>query len=160
MRAPKPRDHRLRLAMHPAGVDEPQAENGAGQLTAEKNVRGDVAHAGEREVLIDHLDAGLANAARLLADDGDAVEADLASVGTIDAGDRLHQRRFACAVVADERHRAACVDREADAAQSFDGAERFADILEFKKAHRRQPSLLLMRSSQTARISTAPIAIC
>ena len=39
-----------------------------------------------------------------------------------------------------------------DAAQSFDGAEGLADVLEFKKAHRRQPSLLLMRSSQTARI--------
>ena len=141
-------------------VDEPHAEDGARQLTAEKNVRGDVAHAGEREVLVDHLDASLADLAGILADDRDAVEADLAGVGTMDAGDRLHQRRFARAIVADERDRAARLNRKGDAAQSFDGAEGLADVLEFEQAHRRQPCLLLMRSSQTARISTAPMAIC
>ena len=141
-------------------IDEPHAEDGARELTAEKNVRRDIAHAGEREVLVDHFDAGLANLAGILADNGDAVEADLAGVGTMDAGDRLHQRRFARAIVADERNRAARLDRKGHAAQSFNGAEGLADVLEFEQAHRRQPALLLMRSSQTARINTAPMAIC
>ena len=49
---------------------------GARQLPAEEDVRGDVAHAGEREILVDHLDAGLTDFAGILADDRDAVEAD------------------------------------------------------------------------------------
>ena len=85
---------------------------------------------------------------------------DIAVVGAIDAGDRLHQRRFSSAVVADEADDAARFHGEGDAAQRLDRSERLAHVLEFEKAHRRQPPELLMRSSQTARISTAPIAIC
>src|SRR3984957_6760790 len=68
----EPRDHRLGFVAHAVGVDEPHAENGARELTAEKNIRGDVPHAGKREVLVDHLNTGLANATRILADDGGA----------------------------------------------------------------------------------------
>ena len=70
-----------------------------------------------------------ADLARILADNRDAVEADLAGVGPMDAGDRLHQRRLAGAIVADERDRAARLDEKVTPAQRFDGAEGLADVL-------------------------------
>src|SRR5574337_926678 len=156
----EPRHHLFGFAAHAFRIDELHAQHAARQFPAEKDVRGDVAHAREREILIDHLDPGLADLARVLADERNAVEADVAFVGRVDAGDRLHQRRFAGAVVADQGDGAAGLDREGDAAQSLDRAERLAHVRKFEQAHRRQPPLLLMRSSQTARIKTAPMAIC
>ena len=160
MRGAKPSDHRLGFAAHLLCVDEPDSQDGARKLPAEKYVRSNVAHPGEREVLVDHLDPRLADFAGILADYGNAVEVDVAAVGPVHAGDRLHERRLAGPVVANQRYRAAGLDRERDPAQSLDRAESLADVLQLEKTHRRQPSLLLMRSSQTARISTAPMAIC
>ena len=56
-------DHRLGFGAHALGVDQLEAEHVARQLAAEEDVGGDVAHAGQREVLVDHLDARLADVA-------------------------------------------------------------------------------------------------
>ena len=143
------------------GVDQLDAEQRARQLAAEEDVGGDVAHAGEREVLVDHLDAGRADVAGVLADERARRR----------SGSRRRPARWTPVIVfisvdlpaplsptsADHRAR---LDRERDAAQRLDRAEILADVLELEQAHRRRPSALLMRSSQTASTSTAPMAIC
>ncbi len=57
----------------------------------------------------------------------------VAVVGGVDAGDRLHQRRLAGAVVADQADDLAGVDGEVDPVQSLDRAESLADSLELEE---------------------------
>jgi hypothetical protein len=51
----------------------------------------------------------------------------------VDAGDRLHHRRLAGAVVADEADDLASVDGEVDPVQSLDRAESLAHSLQLEQ---------------------------
>ena len=66
-----------------------------------------------------------------------AVEFDRAGIGAVDAGDGLHQRRLAGAIVADEADHFARLDREVDAMQHVDRAKTLADAVEGEKGHTR-----------------------
>ena len=65
---------------------------------------------GERAVLEDRLDAGLARARGVPAGDRLAADDDLAAGRLDDAGEDLDERRFAGAVVADQADDLAAVD--------------------------------------------------
>ena len=75
----EPVDHRLRpRRVHRGLVDDArnQPEHGSGRLAAEEDVGGDVLLLGERQVLVDHLDAEPAALRRDRVPDVAAVEAD------------------------------------------------------------------------------------
>ena len=129
--------------LHPHLVEltRDPAEAGRDLLATEEEVGDDVEVVAEREVLVDGRDP---ERGRVLGS-GDrdllAVEADRALVGRVDAGDRLHQRRLAGAVVADEAHDLAGADGEVDPVQSLDRAESLADSLQLEEGSRRCSSL-------------------
>ena len=62
-----------------------------------------------------------------------ALEDDAAGACRQAAGDDLHQRRLASAIVAEKGHHFAAADIEADVLQGFDGAEALGDVLEMKQ---------------------------
>ena len=66
--------------------------------------------------------------------DGDvlAFETNGAFVGLHNAGDDIHQRGLARAVLAAQRVNFAALQREIDPGQRFDGAEGFRDVADFK----------------------------
>ncbi len=154
-------DHGLRLLLDARAVDhaDRHAEQALGGLSPQEDVGGDVLHSREGEVLIDHLDPALADLAWRMAADVGAVEVNRAAIRLVDAGDDLHQGRFAGTVVADQSHDFAGIDLEIDAEQDLDRPEMLLDAVEFEQAHR-WPRARLTWSSQTASTSTAPIAIC
>src|SRR5271170_3856660 len=82
-------------------------------LAPEKDVGADVEIVGEREVLIDGLDSGVPRVHWACERDRSAVEQDFAIIRRVDAGDAFDQRRFACAVVAEEANDLAAADVEA-----------------------------------------------
>ena len=102
-------------------------------LAAEEEVGDDVEVVAEREVLVDGRDPQCGRVLGLGDRDLLAVEADRAVVGGVDAGDRLHQRRLAGAVVADEADDLAGVDGEVDPVQRLDRAESLADSLQLEE---------------------------
>ena len=137
-----------------------EAEQLLRRLAAEEDVARHVLLLGERQVLVDHLDAELAPRAGIELQDVAAVEGDRAGIGAVDAGDGLHQRRLAGAVVADQADHLAGRDGEVDAVQHVDRAKALADAGEREQRHTRLSLRIWYWSMKTARISTAPIAIC
>ena len=97
-------------------------------LAPEVHVLDDVEVVGEREVLVDDLDAEVRGVLRPVDVDRRALEEDLAAVDRVDAGDALDQRRLAGAVVADERHDLAGGDVEVHLVQRLDRAEGLGDL--------------------------------
>ena len=89
-----------------------------------------------------------------------AAEGDRAGIGAVDAGDGLHQRRLAGAIVADQPDHFAGLDGEIDAVQHVDRAEALPDAGKREQAHTRLSLRIWYWSMKTASISTAPIAIC
>ena len=134
------------------------------QLAAEEDVGGDVEVVGQREVLVDRLDPVAAGVDRAGEADGLAVQADLALVGGVDAGDALDQRRLAGAVVAEEAHHLAGVDVEAERADGGEAAEALGDVAdgEDRLGHvggpwRARPTMRSRDwSMSTAMMTTAP----
>jgi hypothetical protein len=61
-----------------------------------------------------------------------ALPAELAVVGSHDAGEDLQQRRLAGAVLADHAVHLAGLDAEAHVGQRANGAERLGDVLELE----------------------------
>ena len=102
-------------------------EAAARDLAAEEQVGGGVEVGGEREVLVDGLDAERAGLERRGDRHRPALEEDLAGVGRLDARQALHERALAGAVVADERDDLARVDGEVRAAQRAHAAEPLDD---------------------------------
>ena len=94
------REHAARLRMRPDAVD--RARDPARKLAAEEDILGDVQVGNERELLEDDGDpepagvGGRRDAHRL------AFEQELAAVGMVGAVQRLDQRRFARAVLAEQ----------------------------------------------------------
>jgi hypothetical protein len=99
-------------------------------LAAEEYVGDDVEVVTQGEILIDGRDPQFGGV--LGAGDRDffPFEANVAGIRRVDPRDRLHQRRLAGAVVADEADDLAGVDGEVDPVQSLDRAESLAYILQ------------------------------
>ena len=99
----------------------------AARLAAEEEVARDIEIVAERQVLVDHLDAGGARIPRRREGRAPAVDQDLAAVGLLRAGEDLHQRRFAGAVVAEDAEHFAGMDGEVDGTEGGDGAVGLRD---------------------------------
>jgi hypothetical protein len=97
---------------------------------AEDEVGDDVEVVAEGEVLVDGRDSQFGRVLGAFDPHFLAVEADRPLVGGLDAGDGLHHRRLAGAVVADEADDLAGVHGEVDPVQSLDRAEPLADFLQ------------------------------
>ena len=139
MRGPKLRladllEQRRRLALHRAAVDDAAR----GRLAAEEHVLGHRAVGQQVELLVDDPDAGGLRRVRVAERDLLAVDADRPVVGRVDAGEHLHQRRLAGAVLADDRVDLAGAQVEVDAVQHLDADEALADArhLEQRRAAR------------------------
>ena len=90
---------RARLAAHRRPVEHARAR----QLAAEEEIGGDVEARHEVELLEDRGDAGGLRGARVGEAHRLAVDPHLAGVGRDDAGEDVHQRRLAGAVLAEQR---------------------------------------------------------
>ena len=97
------------------------------RLAADKDVfrHGQVLH--EVQLLVDDADAERLRVARAVDLDLLAKKLDRAAVARVDAGQHLHERRFAGAVFADERHDLALADLELRIVQRVDAREVFLD---------------------------------
>ena len=97
-------------------------------LAAGIDVLGDAERADEAALLVDHGDAGLGRALLVEAGDRRAVELDGAAVGPVDAGDEMHQRRLAGAVLADQRMDLAAPHLERDVVDGPHAREGLDDV--------------------------------
>ena len=98
------------------------------RLTAGIDVLRDAQRADEAALLIDHGDAGVGGALLVQAGDRRAVELDRAAVRLIDAGDEVHERRLAGAVLADQRVHLAAPDLERHVVDRAHAGESLDDI--------------------------------
>ena len=114
-----------RLDVHPRGVNRP-GETPA-EFASEEDVLGDVEVRHQREFLKDHGDAQAArvrwrcDAHRL------PQEQELTAVRMVRAAERLHQRRFAGAVLPEQDVDLTGVDRQRDVIERTDAGKRFRD---------------------------------
>ena len=97
-------------------------------LAAEEDVGGDGHLGDEVQLLVDDPDTGILGLARARERHGAAVEDDLALVVGDRAGEDLHQRALARAVLAAERVDLARPRRQAHVAQGVDAAEVLGDV--------------------------------
>ena len=84
----------------------------------------------EREILVHRLDALFSRVAGRGEAHGLAVDADLALVRRIEAGEALHEGRLAGTVVADDRGDLSGADSERGALQGMDVAERLVHVVD------------------------------
>ncbi len=103
------------------------------QLAAEVHVLDDVEVVAESEILVDDLDPEARRVLRPVDADRLALEEDLAAVGGVRAGDGLHERGLARAVVADERHHLAAPDLEVDVGERLHRPEGLRDVTKLEK---------------------------
>src|SRR4051794_7720027 len=124
-----------------AAVDAGQeAERAADRLAAEEDVLADVEVIGERQVLVDGLDAALAGVAGACEGGPLALVPELAVVRLEDARDHLDEGGFAGPVVAGERQDLAAAQLEADLLERVDAAEALADLVAAQDGLGHQPS--------------------
>ena len=97
------------------------------QLAPEEDVGDDVEVLAQREVLEHRGDAEIERRAGSGSVTGLPPKRDRAGAGLVDAGENLHQRRLAGAVVADQRDHFAGVHVELDVGQGRDRAEVLRD---------------------------------
>ena len=113
--------------MRLAGAADARFAGVPGSL-AEHDVLPDREVVGEQEVLEDHADAGRDRVGRRAEVLFDAVDDDRALVGPVGAVERLHQRRLARAVLADDGVDRAGANREVDAVVGHDAREALDDV--------------------------------
>src|SRR6476469_8889196 len=109
---------------------EPEA---GGLLATEEHVLDDVEVVAQREVLVDDLDAQGGDVARAVDLDVLALEAVVAAVAAVDAGDDLDQRGLPGAVVADQGRDLSGVDGEVDVVQDMHHAEALVDSAQLEQ---------------------------
>ena len=116
---------RLRDLAHlaPPGL---AAEPEARPVPAEEDVLGDRERLDQPEVLVHHADAGVERVARAAEGHALAVQADLTLVRPVQAGEHVHERRLAGAVLAEERvHLAARAPRSVTPSLATTPGNRF-----------------------------------
>ena len=119
---------------HPPPGDDAHPVHG---LRPEKDVLGHAQFLRDGELLMHHADAGGQRVARGAEMDRLPVDAHGPGIGGMDAGDDLHHRAFAGAVLAGQSVDLAGVQREVDTAQRLDAAKR----LRTRRSVRAAPSL-------------------
>ena len=127
-----------RRLLHRRPVEELERAEAPPPLAAEKDIGGNIEIAAEREVLVDHLDAGGAGIERA-AEATSRPSKRMVPVGRrVEAGQDFHQRRLAGAVVADQPDSLGRADREIDAVEGDNGSESLGDFrqLEQRLGHR------------------------
>ena len=102
---------------------------GVGRLVAEKHVLGHRQIRRDAKLLMHHGNAGGTRVARRPEPDLLSVQQEAAGKLRVHAGDDLHQRAFARAVLADETMDLAGEKREVDPTQRLDAAKGLADPL-------------------------------
>jgi hypothetical protein len=113
----QPRQQRLRLALHAAPVNAPQAGRAAPRVVAGKDVLGHREVGAQVHLLVDRADAQLLRRRRRGRAHRLAVQQQLASVGREHAGEQLDQRRLAGAVLAHQRVHLSGAQAQAHAVQ-------------------------------------------
>ena len=88
----------------------------------------------EGELLVDHGQAAGARVGRASGAPGLAVEGHAPAVGRLDAGEDLHERALAGAVLSEDRMHLARASLELDAAEGDGQAERLAEVAEYDAA--------------------------
>ena len=113
--------HRLHagLVEHPAVLE----------LAAEEHVLDDVEVVAQREVLVDDLHAQRRHIVGAMHGHRSALEQVGAGIDGMDAGDRLHQRRLACAVVAYQSGHLTGINPEVDVVEHMHNAETLVHTL-------------------------------
>ena len=111
-------------------------------FTAEEDICADVEIVGEREVLVDRLDARAARLHRTCELNRLAVEDDLAVFRRVDSGDAFDKRRLARAVVAEQADHLAGRDVETHVVDGDEAAEHFREAAdgEQRRTHRKAPA--------------------
>ena len=105
------------------------------RLVAEEDVLGDAEFRRDAELLMDHADPGRQRVARRAEMHVLSVDAHAPCVGAVDAGDDLHHRALARAVLAGQTMDLTGEQREVDLAKRLDAAKRLRDALEFEQRH-------------------------
>ena len=108
-------------------LDSSSTTPASNPLPAQEHVGHDVEVVGEREILVDDLDAEPGGVAGAVDVDRLALVAHLALVERVDADDALDQRRLAGTVVADQSHDLTATNLEIDPVERLDGAEGLGD---------------------------------
>src|SRR5215471_15691463 len=90
----------------------------------------------EREILVDHLDAGGACIGGLVEMYRASLKQHLATRRREISGDDLDERGFSGAVVAHQPHDLARLKRKVDVRYRLDGAEMLGNALELENSHR------------------------
>jgi hypothetical protein len=121
---------RCRSLVHRGMVEKRERPNLASQFAPEKNVGGRRQIIGQRQILVDDLNADGAGIHRSGEMNLLVLEQNLAVRGREIARDDLHQCRLAGAVVAHQADDFAGSDREIDMGQGPDGAEFLPDVLQ------------------------------
>ena len=98
----------------------------AGQ--AEHDVLRGAQHVDELEMLVDHADAEVEGVLRRADHHVPAVDGDRALVGEVNAGEHIHQRGLAAAVLAEQRQDLAAIDVKPDLVVGHDPAEALGDV--------------------------------
>ena len=106
------------------------------RLGAEKNILGHAQFRRDAELLMHHADAGGQRVAGGAEMDLPLVDAHGSAIGGMDAGDDLHHRAFAGAVLAGETMNLAGVQGEVDIPKRLDAAKRLRNVGQFKQRHR------------------------
>ncbi|EDT08834.1 conserved hypothetical protein [Paraburkholderia graminis C4D1M] len=140
----------VRAALHGFPVDQPEAA----RLASEKDVLRDRAERHQIDFLVDRADARLARFLRRAEIGFASVEANRARAFPIRAGEDLDERRFARAVLTDQRMHFARRHGQPRAFQRGDTAERDVDVL-----HVEQRSLSHRASSIIERTETTKRAL-
>ena len=120
-------EDRLGLAEH-----LPPADHGAAILMADENVLGDVQIGKQQRFLIDRRDAHALRLGGARDRDRPPCQQDLATVGLMDAGDDLDQRRLAGAVLAQQRVDFAGMERERDVVEGLCRVEALGDAADIQ----------------------------
>ncbi len=108
--------------VHGAVVDDRERTDALADLPAQKDVLACRHVVAEREVLIDDLDAVAARIDRVRHRNSLPIDVDRAGGRRIVAGDHLHDRRLAGAIVAHQAHDLARLQRQRDVVHGVDGA--------------------------------------
>ncbi len=115
--------HRGTVAQHPCPIHQRASH----RFAAKKEIARPVQLRHQARVLVHHRDALRESIAGRVDPHAGTVHADLARIGAIDAGQDAHERRFAGAVLADQRVDFAGTDVERDRVQGADAGEAFRD---------------------------------
>jgi hypothetical protein len=141
------REEGVRVLVQPPLVEPPAAP----RLAADEDVlrRGQVVH--QVEFLMDDADAQLLGGARARDVDGLAIEAHLAAVFRVDAGEDLHQRGLAGAVLAHQRVHLVGQQLEVHLVEHTHGLEGLAQVRDRDQRGRHAgPQIVTPPSTSTA----------